>query len=94
MYSISIPCRRSVVRLPGRPSSQIGRPAGGPERAERSEAAEVVVGGDEAARRLPRRQDLPECVQRLHPQLVRLHAIAGIIALARFAMSKQCMGCG
>ena len=61
--------------LPGRASSQLARSAGDPERAERSEAAEVVGGGDEAARRLPRRQDLPERVQRLHPQLVRLHAL-------------------
>lgn len=63
-----------VECLPCRASSQLGRPAGGPERAERPEAAEVVIGGDEAARRLPRRQDLPKRVQGLHPQLVCLHA--------------------
>jgi hypothetical protein len=77
VFHISIspmPAVRVEICLPGRASSQLGRPAGGPERAERPEAAEVVIGGDEAARRLPRRQDLPERVQRLHPQLVCLHA--------------------
>lgn len=49
------------------------RPGGGPEQGERAEAAEVVVDGDEAARRLPHRQHPPQRVQRSHPLLIRLH---------------------
>lgn len=86
---VSHPIHGGVARsLPGGASRQLGRrrPAGGPERAERAEAAEVVVDGDEAARRLPRRQDLPERLQRLHTQLVRLHA--SIVASRRDTTSK------
>ena len=49
----------------------VARP-GVPELAERAEAVGVVGDGEEAPRRLPRRQDLRQSVQRLQPQRVRL----------------------
>jgi len=49
----------------------VARP-GVPELAERAEAVGVVGDGEEAPRRLPRRQDLRQSVQRLQPHRVRL----------------------
>ena len=44
-----------------------------PEGAERTEALRVVGDGEEAPRRLPRRQHLRQPMERLQPQRVCLH---------------------